>query len=785
MEQILYDINENIIRINRSLDAIPHDIEPLESTFYIFAIKMSTEKGEIRRKLEKDKVYYLLKGFEVYDDKIVVDFSRFNRPVFDFYLGTSSHKTHVSVSAVVGENGSGKSSLIEFEIRLLNNLAAAVFGEYSKEPGWEHLHFINDLNGELFYLMNDAVYKLIVKDRRVKFVKYKRTLKQDNGCWFFETDKDNEEIILSIRSKDKNTPFKGLRNKNDVNKKLSHLFYSIVLNQSAYAYNTNDFYNECNSEEYETKVRKCSKTDNKGRKIAYSAEDKCWLNGLFHKNDGYQIPIVLSPYRFEGNFDINRENELAYERLISILVFSGETFRVINDHLLVNCFVLKLKDHRYDIDYVHSRLGYKQFSKDDYESMKKSIIDTWLSTLELNNITIRECINRELAINYLVYKTLKIAATYDGYEDYRQKYFEEEKKYDDLDFRNLVINTIINRSHVSNKLYRTFAYLLWDIYEVSVSKYSFLLKDVNERWASAHPNKVINKHFGTYSLVLQSAIPPPFYEMSIELMEINTHEVVPFETLSSGEKQQAYTISSILYHLENIDSVGDDMSNDYRIKYNRVHLVLEEVELYFHPQLQKEFVKNLLGGLRQMNFNTINWIDIRMVTHSPFVLSDIPTENVLMLRKNKSKNEQIYCFGANIHDMLRNTFFLKNGTCGDFSSWLIKRIAQSLRVHRWTKKLELPPDFFPSLKGDIKDEYIFLNDFKKIIDDKDFNQLAFDEVYGKDKLLRLINMIEEPIAKRVLLDDYRLTFPEDKEGFKRSLERMIVSLQNQLNKLNN
>ena len=777
-------IIENLTRLNRELLAIPHDLEPLDSTFYIFALKICTEKGEIRRKLAKDKLYYLLKGFEIQKDRIVVNNMRFNRPVFDFYLGTASGNTHVSVSAVVGENGSGKSSLIEFEIRLLNNLAAAVFGEYSKEPGWEHLHYINDLYGELFYLMNDAVYKLTVKNRGVKLVKYKRTTILDNGCSVFGTGKINEEIVLNKRSKDYNTPFKGLRNKNEENKKLSHLFYTVILNQSAYAYNTKDFYHECNSEEYEKKVRNHSKTVDQGNKNVYSIEDKCWLNGLFHKNDGYQIPILLSPYRFEGNFDINRENELAYERLISILVFTGDTFRVINGHLLVNCFVLKLKKHRYDIDFVHSMLGYKQFNKDDFESMKKTIIDTWLSTLELKNTTIRKGIKYDIAINYLVYKTLKIAVTYDGYDGFRQKYFVDGKKYDDYEFQNLVINTIINRSHVTNKLYRTFAFLLWDIYEMRDGQFSVLIDDVNNRWASARPNKVVNKHIGTYSLVLQSAIPPPIYEMSIELLEVYTNEVVPFETLSSGEKQQAYTISSLLYHLGNLDSVGDDMSNVKRIKYNRVHLVLEEVELYFHPQLQKEFVKNLLGGFQQMKFNTIKWIDVRIVTHSPFVLSDIPTDNVLMLRKDNSETEQICCFGANIHDMLRNTFFLKNGTCGDFSLWLVKRIAQSLRVHRWTKKYEVAPDFFPSLQDGIVDEYSFLKDFKKNIGDKGFNQLAFDEVYGKDKLLRLINMFEEPIVKRVLLDDYRRTFPDDKDGYKDSLNRLIESLKKELENIN-
>ena len=782
------EINELVTRLERVVQSLPLEIEPMESPFYIFAIKMNTEDGEIRRMLIKDKLYCLLKGFEIQEDKIIIDKTRFARPVYDYYMGANKSKPHVSVSAIVGENGSGKSSLIEFEIRLINNLAAAVFGEYAKEPGWEHLHYINNLNGELYYLADKAVYKLSITGRNVKLVAYSSTAKQEDGSWVYDTTSNFGETILDLSSEDENSPFVGesLKQKQKIKSDLSQFFYTVVLNQSVYAYNTIDYHHECNSEKYEVMTRKQHNSDKDGKRIPYTTEDKCWLNGLFHKNDGYQIPVVLSPYRFEGNFNINRENELAYERLITLLVHAGEDFRIINGHLRVNCFVLKKKAHRYDIDYIHKKLGYNQFGEEDFEVMKEAVIVTWMKTLDLNDVSIRKGFYTALAKNYLVYKTLKVAATYAEYDGYRKKYLVEEQKFNENDFRVLVARTIKNRSHVSNKLYRTFAYLLWDIYDIGGGgKFRIMVDDATKRWAAAKPNKVLNKIYGTSDLALQAAIPPPFFEMSIEALELKNREVVPFETLSSGEKQQAYTISSLLYHLNNLDSVGNDLSTDERIEYKRVHLVLEEVELYFHPQLQKEFVKNLLNGLRQMTFTNINWIDIRVVTHSPFVLSDIPTDNVLTLRKNSHDVGQIDCFGANIHEMLRNTFFLNNGTAGDFATWMIKRIAKCLKIHRWINDIEKPLAFFPSLQGELPEEYEFLHDFKKVVDGNGFNETAFSEVYGNEKLLQLINMIEEPVVRRVLMDDYHRTFPEDKEGYKKSLSQMIESLERQLNGIDN
>ena len=133
--------------------------------------------------------------------------------------------------------------------------------------------------------------------------------------------------------------------------------------------------------------------------------------------------------------------------------------------------------------------------------------------------------------------------------------------------------------------------------------------------------------------------------------------------------------------------------------------------------------------------------------------------------------------------MLRNTFFLNNGTIGDFASWLIKRIAQCLCVHRWINESESVPRFFPALQGEIPSEYKFLEDFKNVIEGNSFNINAFKEVYGKNKLLQLINMIEEPVVRRVLLDDYRRTFPDDNDGYKNSLTQMIQNLQKQLEEL--
>ncbi|MFS4474367.1 hypothetical protein [Chryseobacterium sp. T20] len=149
----------------------------------------------------------------------------------------------------------------------------------------------------------------------------------------------------------------------------------------------------------------------------------------------------------------------------------------------------------------------------------------------------------------------------------------------------------------------------------------------------------------------------------------------PYNSLSSGEQHLINSILTIVYHNYNLLSVknGSDL-----IKYKNINLVFDELELYLHPEYQRVYINNLINVLNKIqaitNQNNI-YYNILMVTHSPFILSDIPSQNILKMKDGKPEpNDGINSFAANIYDLLKDEFFLENGAIGAYVSSKITNI---------------------------------------------------------------------------------------------------------------
>lgn len=734
-----------------------HGLNDKNTSFAIIAVRCNSNCSTVRRKLEKGRIYQLLQGYALDENTIRVSAERVitNQLYDDYATERLNSIPHVQFSAIVGKNGSGKSSLIEFMMRLINNAATIMKGETNCDPASERLHFVEDVDGDLWYAMDGRCYQLTVKPSASLYIKVFERSREDVD-WVEFTAKTENARIEQQHKRDKVVPLSF--DDKDAKQMLSMLFYTLVSNYSIYAYNTNDFEQECCSDEKERAIRGSSDYE------TFSTEEKCWLHGLFHKNDGYHIPLNITPFRSEGNININVENQLARERLISLLILQNQ-YRTINDHLTATGMsVVPCRSDKYGFNAVKKKIGLKEMDECMYQRMRQEIVELWGKAIEKDLSMYDNHPLYELAVDYLVYKTLKVSKQYkEHHEFYELTYLSSTYNADLLN--KLVEGEAKDHSHITRKIYQTLAFIVLPVYQlvgndgIIVDKIPF--EGLAGRWHSNAVKGNLDHLTRNKSHLLSSSIvPPPFFTYDILLKEVQSEDTIFFSSLSSGEKQQIYAISSILYHLDNLNSIADDNSNSERVFYPHVNIILEEIELYFHPEMQRRFVYDLLKGVQSVRLENLKGINFILVTHSPYVLSDIPRSNVLALGTNASEEQQpVRSFGANIHEMLKTSFFLEDGTEGLFARWEFSHIMTCLLIHRWAMREGCDYESFQEIMTsdafEVMKRYLTINlkDNKRY-----FEYTRFNEELGKNQLLHRIHLIDEPVMQNALMKEYRNTF---------------------------
>ena len=745
--------------------------------FYIFAVVVTSEGSVGKRKLKAFTPYFLCDGWHFEGSKIIR--SKKNllyKSPYNEYL-QSKNGLSLSISAIVGENGSGKSSLVEFIIRLINNFATSIFGEQNMTLAFEHLHYIDGVEGRLYFSIDGIPHMVSVENRSVTLESFSIQLENKDEQQFcaYNTPNifDNEQSREPVVDASPISEWRDRKNEDlSIKEKLSKFFfYTLVNNYSIYAYNSFDYKEENTSLEYEAKIRK--------KKYA-TDDERSWLNGIFHKNDGYQVPLVLSPYRDKGNININLENELSKERLMALMIMPKQNFRVINNHLEVRGISISRKKYVYDAQRVRNKGYYKNLTQAGFDKIENILLKMWGDVIAEDLSLYKNRRYYQEAIDYLTYKTLKISVLYSQYKRFFYvSHRNIRSKVDEKQLQALVIRLSLDKSHITRKIRHILAYICYGLYESQLEYDISVLSDkakeiIDKENAKGNP-------FGKQFIYgIDDLVPPPIFDIKIQLVDQQNGNDVAFETLSSGEKQQAFVVSSILYHLGNIESVFQD-NNKNRIAYSNVCIILEEIELYFHPQFQKNLIKYILDGIKQMSFAHIKGIQLMIVTHSPFVLSDIPTSNILALEDGMQSKTELQTFGANIYDMLNTSFFLHNSTIGDFAQWLIGRIILILKVY------ENPQYGINMLNGgneknevdeEFMDKYLVAQE-----NSKSWNMETIKHDYPQDYIGYLIDMIDEPLAKMALLRKYYEIFGEKELALKAQINehrRAIAALEAKL-----
>jgi len=601
----------------------------------------------INKILQKDKTFWLLSGYEFKDGKMSPQQKSLPE---DFF---TKGKTKINISAIVGENGSGKSTLLEILLRLMNNTAYALREALNVQK--KSLRFVRDVYAEVWFENNKKFFSITQKDN---IIEYKE---QDNSesNWLFDYDREKGSKI----------------EKKEAQKHLSQLFYTTVLNYSQFAYNPYDYIAEWNEDDFDSTESEIS---------------QCWLTGLFQKNDAYQTPINLNPYREYGNIDINNEKDLAHTRLYKLILANHSPVKKILNNKEAHSFLFDInKDfytmphHRHHSVRVEKQMQYMRLfpstntiDEEIINDIGNNIIDAWES---VTGIAMKEIVDNEnwknkddvRTVNYIVYKTLKISSVYNQYKTYHDK-FNNKKE-----IKRYIEELHKDNSHITLKIRRCLAYLMFHLY--STEDKLITISDFKTRINGIIDNKdkgIALKHKWT----IDELLPAPSFNVDIILKD-DKNEESRFSSLSSGEKQMIFSMCAIIYHLYNINSVRE-AKNEENITYKNVCIIFEEIELYSHPKYQMMLIKFLLDTIESMKFENIKGINIIMSTHSPFILSDLPQSNVLRIKNGKpdeSKEDHIETFCANVYDILHNHFFMSRFV-GDFAYDKLNEIFKQIKI---------------------------------------------------------------------------------------------------------
>lgn len=572
-----------------------------------------------------------------------------------------TNKLDITVNCIVGKNGSGKSTLLDIFYRIINNFAWKTIDQLwydnTLEKNPQRGHVLTEAQGfdAILYYETDG---------------FVGSLRYNYGA--MEMNYHSTVDDASINGE----PFRKYVTKTKMERLTRHFFYTICTNYSIHSLNQRDY------------------TPNKLWIDQNHNINGKWIQGLFHKNDGYVTPIVMVPYRTEDDYiDIDNENELAKQRLATLaILFGSQNKKFINGYL--PCEVVYRFDHeakeRYSIKFNKLYKNRLPLNK-NCSTLKREIRQIWNKNLRghynKEYAKLRKEV-RETVLSYLVYKTLKTCLNYRSYgmmlgiRSFTDKESLQLKKgtngfYLEYDPNKVtaVVKEILFQDkdiHINLKIHQLLTYVKKGHYKTSnlevpegykdnptkMTEYGWSKMEVGVLYElNKSEDEERRKPFKTFDEV-SKLMPPAIFEWDINFTRGGEKkEKETLTQMSSGERQLMHSISYIIYHLKNLQSVTD---GDYRIRYHNVCLVFDEAELYYHPEFQRAFISNLVSMLSWCHINPqiIRGITILIATHSPFVLSDVPLSNTLYLDEGRVVDKKKETFCGNVHEMLGGNFFL-------------------------------------------------------------------------------------------------------------------------------
>jgi|GEM_PF-457159 len=608
---------------------------------------------------------------------------------------------NINVTAVVGENGSGKTSVIKFIFMLI------FYNNFNK----------NDYDKSDEYQQFRAAETLKYKNAEANN-QYKGFLILFNGSDFYKAS-----MLIDVYSN--NTSYIGIPaflNGQQID--LSSIerenidFYSIHFNYML------DTLKDGNHDEF--------------------------IDTIYHKSDGYETSLLLEPYKRVNNkeqIDINNLEYLSQQKFANVFrlgiknQFIEKFFNPNKVKISINIQKILNKIDRLSANFQGNPLLAVIDNQNPIRITNKNNLFVHTNLDDVKSQVMELFKKNDYANLNKIYIALKILE-----KGYHRK-FEDSKK-------------ILNIFLESNNAQETIDNMIKEVDEIKSDLINILKKagtldfemqklinsvNFESQILNTEEKKIFDKYLNCkvdiklLSNLLTNIAP----WVDIEYFEDDKS----YKSLSSGEKTLFSFMINLMYQVNNLKDT----------KYKQINLFLDETELGLHPQWQKQYLKYIIMTLKDFDIN----IHIIFITHSPFILSDIPKENVIFLDKFDEKTKEKYpklnidglkngnCinvsnhidinpFGSNIHTLLSHGFFMEDGLMGEFAKEKINIAIKYLNQEQLSEEEIEYCENIISIIG----EPVLKSTLKTMFDNKKYaNESKID------KLKRQQKEIEEAILK--------------------------------------
>lgn len=606
-----------------------------------------------------------------------------------FNIDQLKNKIPIDITAIIGKNGSGKTTVLKILSDILYK--KGIMNVYrNKNNTYDKYIIAYEKNEELYIVYPENLVDKIVSE---------------DQCHEKQLHCNNKSEILEIE---------------DLNK-ICTLYISNTL---THTYEKFSFY-----------------------KNFYNFSTRYLLQGYL-SNDQY-VKVLFKKKNKNNDFLIN--NLIGFDNEMMKLYFD---FLKINDEK--NIFKSIGIEHNYDPKPKLIKIRIDYYETNEIRRFENKNIDKFYFENYINDLVKKE--NTFINNVYQRVSELMAEKILNVYEEssYKKKLIiKVNKLFEKSSFGQHI--TLINYRNILLKLKSDFSLdkIVSDDDNKEVKNIKDKSIDINE--------KIIKEMFET----IANTITYPDEEISIKNIsqqyEYRNKNKLPYLRLNLDKSECIYSLIDInikigsvigeypmIFNYEGISSgemayleMFAKLYKFYQVYNNDCHgliVILDELDIYLHPEWKRQYIYSIICFFEKIfENNKFKYIHIILASNSPFLISDLSKENIIYLKKENDickiydNNNYQKTFGANIHTLLANSFYMNN-TIGKFASQKIRSVA------------------------------------------KDLNEKSKKEILNmvgrKEEIKYIIKNIGEPVIKRKLEQMYKETLLENTEDYQSKIKQL-------------